>query len=31
MLTLADLGVLRGVEVEADGTVVVSITPTNSG
>ena len=31
MLTLEDLGVLRGVEVEADGTVVVSITPTYSG
>ncbi|MDU0313392.1 1,2-phenylacetyl-CoA epoxidase subunit PaaD [Phycicoccus sp. M110.8] len=31
MLTLEDLGVLRGVEVDADGTVVVSITPTYSG
>ncbi|GAB3442168.1 phenylacetate-CoA oxygenase subunit PaaJ [Phycicoccus ginsengisoli] len=31
MLTLDDLGVLRGVDVEADGTVVVSITPTYSG
>lgn len=31
MLTLDDLGVLRGVEVAADGTVVVSITPTYSG
>jgi ring-1,2-phenylacetyl-CoA epoxidase subunit PaaD len=31
MLTLADLGVLRGVDVEEDGTVVVSITPTYSG
>ncbi|MGH3979083.1 MAG: 1,2-phenylacetyl-CoA epoxidase subunit PaaD [Pseudonocardiaceae bacterium] len=31
MLTLADLGVLRDVEVTADGTVVVSITPTYSG
>lgn len=31
MLTLADLGVLRDVEVTAAGTVVVSITPTYSG
>jgi ring-1,2-phenylacetyl-CoA epoxidase subunit PaaD len=31
MLTLADLGVLRGVEAGADGTVVVSLTPTYSG
>ena len=31
MLTLEDLGVLRGVEVDADGTVAVSITPTYSG
>ncbi|WP_416962377.1 1,2-phenylacetyl-CoA epoxidase subunit PaaD [Streptomyces sp. Agncl-13] len=31
MLTLADLGVLRGVEIEADGTVVASLTPTYSG
>ncbi|CAN5876084.1 phenylacetate-CoA oxygenase subunit PaaJ [soil metagenome] len=31
MLTLADLGVLRDVETSADGTVVVSITPTYSG
>jgi ring-1,2-phenylacetyl-CoA epoxidase subunit PaaD len=31
MLTLADLGVLRGVEVEPDGRVVVTITPTYSG
>ncbi|MEJ2886372.1 1,2-phenylacetyl-CoA epoxidase subunit PaaD [Actinomycetospora aeridis] len=31
MLTLADLGVLRGVETTADGTVVVTITPTYSG
>lgn len=31
MLTLADLGVLRGVEVTGDGTVVVSVTPTYSG
>lgn len=30
-LTLADLGVLRDVEVADDGTVVVSITPTYSG
>jgi len=31
MLTLADLGVLRGVEETEDGTVVVTITPTYSG
>lgn len=31
MLTLADLGVLRDVEVGENGTVVVSITPTYSG
>jgi ring-1,2-phenylacetyl-CoA epoxidase subunit PaaD len=31
MLTLADLGVLREVEIEADGTVVASLTPTYSG
>ena len=31
MLTLADLGVLRGVEVTEDGTVVASVTPTYSG
>lgn len=31
MLTLADLGVLRGVEVTEDGTVEVAITPTYSG
>jgi ring-1,2-phenylacetyl-CoA epoxidase subunit PaaD len=31
MLTLADLGVLRAVEVTPDGTVIVSITPTYSG
>ncbi len=31
MLTLADLGVLRSVEVGADGTVVASLTPTYSG
>lgn len=31
MLTLADLGVLRDVEIDESGTVVVSITPTYSG
>ncbi|WP_047871093.1 1,2-phenylacetyl-CoA epoxidase subunit PaaD [Nocardiopsis sp. RV163] len=31
MLTLADLGILRRVEVEADGTAAVWITPTYSG
>nr|WP_229759080.1 1,2-phenylacetyl-CoA epoxidase subunit PaaD [Peterkaempfera bronchialis] len=31
MLTLADLGVLRGVEIGPDGTVVASLTPTYSG
>ena len=31
MLTLADLGVLRKVKQDEDGTVVVSITPTYSG
>ncbi|WP_328939357.1 phenylacetate-CoA oxygenase subunit PaaJ [Streptomyces tauricus] len=31
MLTLADLGVLRGVEVSGDGTVVARLTPTYSG
>jgi ring-1,2-phenylacetyl-CoA epoxidase subunit PaaD len=31
MLTLADLGVLREVEIKADGTVVASLTPTYSG
>ena len=31
MLTLDDLGVLRDIEVDPDGTVVVSITPTYSG
>lgn len=31
MLTLADLGVLREVDVEDDGRVVVTITPTYSG
>jgi ring-1,2-phenylacetyl-CoA epoxidase subunit PaaD len=31
VVTLADLGVLRGVEVEESGRVVVTITPTYSG
>ncbi|MFE0418050.1 1,2-phenylacetyl-CoA epoxidase subunit PaaD [Streptomyces tendae] len=31
MLTLADLGVLRDVQVGGDGTVVASLTPTYSG
>lgn len=31
MLTLADLGVLRAVEVVPDGTVIASLTPTYSG
>lgn len=31
MLTLADLGVLRDVAIDDDGTVVVAITPTYSG
>ncbi|MGW1209900.1 1,2-phenylacetyl-CoA epoxidase subunit PaaD [Streptomyces sp. NPDC002499] len=31
MLTLADLGVLRTVTIEDDGTVVASLTPTYSG
>jgi ring-1,2-phenylacetyl-CoA epoxidase subunit PaaD len=31
MLTLADLGVLRGVDTTDDGTVVVTLTPTYSG
>ena len=31
VLTLAELGVLRGVEVEPGGRVVVTITPTYSG
>ena len=31
MVTLADLGVLRDVRVDADGTVVVAITPTYTG
>jgi ring-1,2-phenylacetyl-CoA epoxidase subunit PaaD len=31
VLTLADLGVLRDVRTEGDGTVVVEITPTYSG
>jgi ring-1,2-phenylacetyl-CoA epoxidase subunit PaaD len=31
MLTLADLGVLRGVELDGDGTVTAILTPTYSG
>jgi ring-1,2-phenylacetyl-CoA epoxidase subunit PaaD len=31
MLSLADLGVLRGVEVDAEGVVTASLTPTYSG
>ncbi len=31
MVTLADLGVLRDVRIDADGTVVVEITPTYTG
>lgn len=31
MLTLADLGVLRGMDRDEDGTVVVRLTPTYSG
>ncbi len=31
MVTLADLGVLRDARIEADGTVVVEITPTYTG
>jgi len=31
VLTLADLGVLRGVEVAADGTVTARLTPTYTG
>ncbi|MFF7140188.1 1,2-phenylacetyl-CoA epoxidase subunit PaaD [Streptomyces nodosus] len=31
MLTLADLGVLRGIDVTPDGTVVARLTPTYSG
>ncbi|MDT0275207.1 1,2-phenylacetyl-CoA epoxidase subunit PaaD [Blastococcus goldschmidtiae] len=31
MVTLADLGVLRGARLEDDGTVVVEITPTYTG
>ena len=31
MLTLHDLGVLRGVHLQDDGTVIVAITPTYSG
>ncbi len=30
-LTLVDLGILRSVEADADGTVVVTVTPTYSG
>ena len=30
MLTVADLGVLRGVEIEDDGTVVARLTPTSA-
>lgn len=30
-LTLADLGILRGVEEQPDGSVVVTVTPTYSG
>jgi len=31
VLTIADLGILRGVEVDGDGRVTVTITPTYSG
>lgn len=31
MLTLADLGVLRGVQIDADGSVTAILTPTYSG
>lgn len=31
MLTVADLGVLRGIDVERDGTVVARLTPTYAG
>ena len=31
VLTIADLGVLRTVEIDADGGVIVAITPTYSG
>ncbi len=31
MLTLADLGVLRGIHQDDEGTIVVAITPTYSG
>lgn len=31
MLTLADLGVVRGVEIDADGAVIAILTPTYSG
>ncbi|MEM9562648.1 MAG: 1,2-phenylacetyl-CoA epoxidase subunit PaaD [Actinomycetota bacterium] len=30
-LTLVDLGILRSVEADADGTVVITVTPTYSG
>lgn len=31
VLTLSDLGILRGVEVAADGRVIITLTPTYSG
>ncbi|HAT87986.1 MAG TPA: phenylacetate-CoA oxygenase subunit PaaJ, partial [Rhizobiales bacterium] len=31
VLTIADLGVLRDVQVEQDGSVLVTITPTYTG
>jgi ring-1,2-phenylacetyl-CoA epoxidase subunit PaaD len=31
MLTLADLGVVRGIELDEDGTVIAILTPTYSG
>ncbi len=31
VLTIADIGILRGVEVHGDGSVTVSVTPTYSG
>jgi ring-1,2-phenylacetyl-CoA epoxidase subunit PaaD len=31
VLTIDDLGILRGVEADAEGTVIVTITPTYSG
>ncbi|MFJ8778391.1 1,2-phenylacetyl-CoA epoxidase subunit PaaD [Streptomyces sp. NPDC102476] len=31
MLTLSDLGVLRGIDVDKDGSVVVQLTPTYAG